>query len=163
MFHWAALGLGSNLGERKANLRKALAFLGRAGEIRKVSSLYEAAPLGLTDQPSFLNAAALLETVLNPRALLSEAKAIEEELGRAPGPRWGPRVIDLDIISYDNLVLSEEGLKIPHPEMEQRRFVLEPMAEILPHWVHPVSQKSVEALLKECPKQGCVRLGDLSV
>jgi 2-amino-4-hydroxy-6-hydroxymethyldihydropteridine diphosphokinase len=163
MFHRVALGLGSNLGERAENLRKALALLGRAGEIKKVSSLYETAPLGLTDQPSFLNAVALLETVLNPRTVLSEAKAIEEELGRVPGPRWSPRGIDLDIISYDNLFLSEKDLIIPHPEMERRRFVLEPLAEILPHWVHPVSQKSVEVLLKECPKQGCVRLGELDV
>lgn len=162
MFHWVALGLGSNLGERTENVRKALALLGRAGRLSKVSSLYEAAPLGVTDQQGFLNAVALLETALAPRALLAEVKAIEEELGRVPGPRWGPRVIDLDIISYDNLFLSEEGLKIPHPEMERRRFVLEPLAEILPHWIHPVSQKSVEVLLKECPKQGCVRLGELN-
>ena len=160
MFHRAYLGLGSNLGDRTEHLKKALASLCRTGEVRKVSSLYETEPLGVQDQPGFRNAVALLETTLTPRALLGELKRIEKELGRSPGGlRWGPRVIDVDILSYDDLIFTEEGLTIPHPEMERRRFVLEPLSEIAPGWVHPVSGKTVEVLLKKCLEQKCVRLG----
>lgn len=160
MFYRAYLGLGSNLGERAENLRRALTSLHRTGEVKKVSSLYETEPLGVQTQPGFLNAVAQLETSLVPRALLGELKRIERELGRSPGGiRWGPRVMDLDILSFDDQILTEEGLTIPHPEMERRRFVLEPLNEIAPEWVHPVSGKTLEVLLRECPEQKCVRLG----
>lgn len=86
-------------------------------------------------------------------------KAIEGQLGRTPGgPRWGPRVIDLDILSFDDLIRADQGLTIPHPEMEKRRFILDPLSEIAPGWVHPESKKSVEVLLKECSEQKCIRL-----
>jgi 2-amino-4-hydroxy-6-hydroxymethyldihydropteridine diphosphokinase len=160
MFHRAYLGLGSNLGDRTEHLKKALVSLSRIGKVKKVSSLYETEPLGVQDQPGFLNAVVLFETFLEPRALLKGLKRIEKNLGRfSGGPRWGPRVVDLDILSFDDLILSEEGLTIPHPEMERRRFVLEPLSEIAPGWVHPVSGKPVEILLEECPAQKSIRVG----
>jgi 2-amino-4-hydroxy-6-hydroxymethyldihydropteridine diphosphokinase len=159
MIHRAYLGLGSNLGHPQENLKQAIAALARAGEVRGVSGLYETEPLGVQDQPRFLNAVVLLETSLDPRSLLKELKKIERERGRsAGGLRWGPRILDLDILSFDDLILAEQDLTIPHPEMERRRFVLEPLSEIAPGWVHPVSQKSVEVLLQECPEQKSFRL-----
>jgi 2-amino-4-hydroxy-6-hydroxymethyldihydropteridine diphosphokinase len=160
MFQKAFLGLGSNLGNRKENLKTALSSLSRIGEVKRVSSLYGTEPLGVKDQLEFLNAVVLVETPLEPRFLLQGLKEIEKELGRSPqGPRWGPRVVDLDILSFDGLVLDEQGLTVPHPELGRRRFVLEPLLEIAPDWIHPVSGKSVEVLLAECPPQKSVRLG----
>jgi 2-amino-4-hydroxy-6-hydroxymethyldihydropteridine diphosphokinase len=159
MIHRAYLGLGSNLGHLQENLKQAIAALARVGEVRRVSGFYETEPLGVQDQPRFLNAVVLLETSLDPRSLLKELKKIEREQGRsAGGPHWGPRVLDLDILSFDDLILAEQDLTIPHSEMERRRFVLEPLSEIAPGWVHPVSQKSVEVLLQECPEQKRSRL-----
>lgn len=160
MFHRAFLGLGSNLGDRAGYLRKALVSITRIGEVRRVSSLYDTEPLGVEDQPAFLNAVVLIETGLDPRVLLRALKTIEKDLGRSPGGlRWGPRVVDLDLLSFDDLILSEGNLTIPHPGIERRRFVLEPLSEIAPGWVHPVSGKSVEVLLEECPFQKSIRLG----
>lgn len=127
----AHLGLGSNLGNREANLRGALRGLRRMGRVSAVSALYETEPVGGSIQPSFYNAACRLETGLEPRPLLRFLQGMEHELGRRPGTeRWGPRPIDLDILLYEDLVVDEVDLVIPHPRLAERPFTLVPLAEI---------------------------------
>jgi 2-amino-4-hydroxy-6-hydroxymethyldihydropteridine diphosphokinase len=134
----AYIGLGSNLGEREENLRAALARLGELGPLR-ASSFRETDPVGVTDQPRFLNAAAELETDLSPRDLLVKLLEIERELGRdrAAETRWGPRTIDLDLLLYGDEVLDEPGLTVPHPRLAERRFALEPLQELAPELTLP--------------------------
>ena len=123
----AYVGLGSNLGDREAAIREAA---DRIGAVR-LSTIRETEPWGYVDQPSFLNAVAELETELPPRALLDRLLAVELELGRRrDGPRWGPRTIDLDLLLYDDLVIDEPGLTLPHPRLAERLFALEPLAEL---------------------------------
>jgi 2-amino-4-hydroxy-6-hydroxymethyldihydropteridine diphosphokinase len=127
------IGLGSNLGDREATIRRALELLVAGGEIEleRVSSLRETDPVGYTDQPRFLNGAAALRTELAPRALLERLQDVERELGRdRSGPRFGPRTIDLDLLLYGAERIDEKGLEIPHPRLAERRFVLEPLAEL---------------------------------
>ncbi len=132
----AHLGLGSNLGDREAALRSALELLGE--DVVAVSSFRETDPVGYLDQPRFLNAAAALETELEPRALLERLLEVERELGRTrDGPRFGPRTIDLDLLLYGDRVIDEPGLVVPHPRLAERRFVLEPLAELDPDLVVP--------------------------
>ena len=132
----AYLGLGTNLGDRQANIDKALDCLNRAGiEVKKLSSIYETEPVGGPLQGMFLNAVAEVETALRPKEFLGVLKDIEKELGRRPGPRNFPRVIDLDILFYADEVLNEEGLVIPHPRVHERDFVLKGLAEIAPEKV----------------------------
>ena len=132
----AFVGLGANLGDREASIRAALDFLGAEPgiEIVAVSRLRETEPVGLTDQPRFLNGAAALETELPPRELLERLLGIERRLGRrrGQGPRFGPRTIDLDLLVYGDAVLEEPGLSIPHPRLAERRFALEPLADLDP-------------------------------
>jgi 2-amino-4-hydroxy-6-hydroxymethyldihydropteridine diphosphokinase len=125
------VGLGSNLGDRELNLRRALERLEELGSVR-ASSFRETDPVGVTDQPKFLNAAAELATELTPRELLERLLAIERDLGRerAGEARWGPRVIDLDLLVYGNEAIDEPGLTVPHPRLADRRFVLEPLFEL---------------------------------
>ena len=136
----AFVALGSNLGRREENLRLAVEKL-RAlpgTQVVRVSCWIETDPVGGPPQGKFLNGAAELETRLVPRALLAELQKIERELGRPePHEQWGPRVIDLDLLSYGDLVLDEPGLTLPHPRMQERPFVLIPLAEIAPGWRHP--------------------------
>ena len=128
----AFIALGSNLGDREANLRAALDAVGRAGRVTDVSSLYETDPVG-PEQPLFYNAVCRIETELEPDTLLTALKAIEADLGRDPaGERWGPRVIDLDILMYGELTVDQPWLRIPHPRLSERAFVLVPFAEIAP-------------------------------
>jgi len=142
------LGLGSNLGNRAASLRMALRHLPPLARVEEVSSLYETAPLGGEErQPPFYNAVCRISTGLGPEALLRHLKQIEFAIGRRPGPRWGPRPIDLDIILYGDQVLQQEGLVIPHPLLAERAFVLAPLAELSPELVHPVLGKPVGELL----------------
>jgi 2-amino-4-hydroxy-6-hydroxymethyldihydropteridine diphosphokinase len=154
----AAIALGSNLeskfGDREANLREAVRRVESLGEVRAVSSFYDTEPVGYLEQPRFLNAALLLETELEPRALMRELLSIERAMGReragavAKGAICkGPRMIDLDLLLYGDWVLWSEELTLPHPEMQGRRFVLEPLAEIAPEWVHPVLGVTVRELL----------------
>jgi 2-amino-4-hydroxy-6-hydroxymethyldihydropteridine diphosphokinase len=131
----AYLGLGSNVGDREGNLRAALRLLGESPgiRVRARSSVYETEPVGeVTDQRDFLNAAVAVETELAPRDLLAACKRIERGLGREPGTRHGPRPIDVDVLMVGDLVVREEGLTLPHPELAHRRFVLVPLLEIAP-------------------------------
>ena len=131
------LGLGANLGDRLANLQIAVRSLARAGTIRKVSSLYETAPVG-PEQPMFYNAVCEIETELGPRELLAITQEIQREMGRPDDDeRWGPRLIDIDILLFGREVVEEDGLVIPHPEMLKRAFVLVPLSEIAPEVRHP--------------------------
>jgi 2-amino-4-hydroxy-6-hydroxymethyldihydropteridine diphosphokinase len=125
----AAIGLGSNLGDRRAHLSAAVRRLEAAGEVVAVSSLYETAPMGGPAQGPFLNAVAVVETALTPRALLDLCLAVEREAGRRRLVRWGPRSLDLDLLLYGTTVVDEPGLRVPHPRLAERRFVLEPLAE----------------------------------
>ncbi|MDK2786321.1 MAG: dihydroneopterin aldolase / 2-amino-4-hydroxy-6-hydroxymethyldihydropteridine diphosphokinase [Thermotoga sp.] len=144
------IALGSNLGDREMNLKTALVKMKERGMyIEKLSSFVETEPYGYTDQPKFLNAVCLVETDLSPRALLNTLLAIEREMGRVRTVKWGPRVIDLDIVFYEDLIVNEEGLIIPHPDAHNRLFVLEPLSEIAPDLVHPVLKKTVQELLIE--------------
>lgn len=132
MNHRAYLSLGANLGDPAVTLRQAFVALGRIGTVAKRSRLYRTKPWGKTDQPDFVNAAALLETDRTPHQLLHELQSIETALGRKRRERWGPRELDLDILTYDDDVIDEPGLHIPHPSMRERAFVLIPLAEIEP-------------------------------
>jgi 2-amino-4-hydroxy-6-hydroxymethyldihydropteridine diphosphokinase len=147
----AYVGLGANLGRREANLESALALLRREPgvEVVAVSSFRETEPVGLVDQPRFLNAAAAVETDLPPRELLDRLLAVERALGRTrEGPRFGPRTIDLDLLLYCDAVVREPGLDVPHPRLHERRFALEPLAELDPGLVVP-GRGPVSALLAE--------------
>ncbi len=145
----AWLALGSNRGYRARYLEAARAALRRAGiDVRRVSRVVETDPVGVTDQPPFLNQVLEVETSLSPRALLERVKGIEHELGRTPAPRWGPRQIDIDILLYDELVLEEPDLKIPHPELERRPFLLNLLMELDPHRQRPVARTKGGALLE---------------
>ena len=141
------IALGTNLGSRRQILIEACRRLSRIVKVLKASSVHETAPWGFTDQPDFLNQVLLCETNLRPPELLTQLKSIEENLGRTPSFRYGPRLIDLDIIGYDYLILESPSLKIPHPRMHERRFVLAPLVEISPDWVHPYFNKTSLELL----------------
>jgi 2-amino-4-hydroxy-6-hydroxymethyldihydropteridine diphosphokinase len=139
----AYVGLGSNLGDREALIRRAAELLGAS----RLSTIRETEPWGLEDQPRFLNAAAELETDLPPRALLDRLLEIERELGRTrDGPRYGPRLIDLDLLLYGDELIDEPGLTVPHPRLHERKFALEPLAELDPGLVVP-GRGPVRALL----------------
>jgi 2-amino-4-hydroxy-6-hydroxymethyldihydropteridine diphosphokinase len=149
----AAIALGSNLasryGDREANLREAIRRAGELGEVRAVSSFYDTAPVGMTEQPRFLNAAMLLETELGPVELMRALMGIERAMGRERSrvEAKGPRVIDLDLLLMGDVVIASEELTLPHPAMAERRFVLEPLAEIAGEMVEPVSGKTVGEML----------------
>ena len=148
----AYLLIGGNLGNRKDNLLKATSMITeQCGALTNSSSIYETAAWGVTDQPSFLNQAITISTPLNARQLIRKLLKIEKEMGRVRKEKLGPRIIDIDILLFENEIQDLPFLKIPHPEMQNRRFVLTPLAEIDPGLQHPVLKKSVSQLLEECP------------
>jgi len=143
----AYLSLGSNLEDRAANLRAAVAQLDAAGRLLAVSALYETQPVDVPDQPWFLNCVAAIETDMTPRELLNLALRVEAEMGRLRMREKGPRKIDIDIVLFGDRIVDEPGLKIPHPAMHQRRFVLEPLVEVAPEARHPELGKTARELL----------------
>jgi len=147
--HTAYIGLGSNLGQRALTLRRAVKELGSREGIRvtRVSSFIETEPVGGPPQGRFINAAAELRTTLAPRQLFDVLKSVEDQFGRERGVRWGPRTLDLDLLLYEEEVMDEPDLQVPHPLMHLRRFVLEPLCEIAPDAHHPILCKSVRELL----------------
>lgn len=152
------LGVGGNLGERLSHLRRGLALLAPEVTVAAASALYESAPWGVTDQPPFLNAALRVETRLSPSELLAKCKAVEAAAGRTAGPRWGPRVLDLDILLYGDLRLDDEALTVPHPRIAERGFVLRPLADLVPEIVPPGWERTVAAALAAVGEEGLARV-----
>jgi 2-amino-4-hydroxy-6-hydroxymethyldihydropteridine diphosphokinase len=150
---------GSNLGDRKANLKSATDALRKAGiVVRRVSSVYETEPVGFLSQPWFLNIAVAIETRLSPSELLTCCQDIEKLHGRVRSFPGAPRVLDLDILLYEDLIIDSPSLQIPHPRMTERRFVLEPLAQIAPDAVHPGLKKTILSLLASCRGNSTVTL-----
>jgi 2-amino-4-hydroxy-6-hydroxymethyldihydropteridine diphosphokinase len=147
MLHNIYLALGSNLGERETNLHQALEKLGFSVEITLCSAVYDTAPVGNSQQPRFLNMVCFGKTALAPLKLLDFAKKIEADIGRKPGPVNSPRPIDIDILFYDDIVMDTPRLKIPHPRIQERVFVLLPLSEIAPELKHPVTKQTVEEMV----------------
>jgi dihydroneopterin aldolase/2-amino-4-hydroxy-6-hydroxymethyldihydropteridine diphosphokinase len=147
----AYIGIGSNLGDRQKNIQRAISLLRAAPQIRvtAVSSIYETKPVGVVDQPDFLNAALSICTDRSPHDLLNDLQKIESQLKRKRTIHWGPRTIDLDILLYDDKIISSDRLIIPHPEMHKRYFVLKPLSEIAGELIHPKLNKKIKILLEE--------------
>ena len=153
----AVIAMGSNIGDRRTNFDTALAILEKEEGIRilKFSKLYMTAPVGYVDQEWFLNSAIEIETTLLPTDLLKTVKQIESVLGRNfEGPRFGPRILDLDILLYQDTILQLPELEIPHPRLHERKFVLAPVCDIVPEQIHPILQKTMWELLQQLPAEG---------
>ncbi|PSL23670.1 2-amino-4-hydroxy-6-hydroxymethyldihydropteridine diphosphokinase [Chitinophaga ginsengisoli] len=147
----AILLIGGNLGDRTGHLQEAVEQIDKqVGKVEKISSLFETAAWGHVEQPDYLNQGLLVSTHMDARTLLQTVLAIEHNIGRIRRQKWGARVIDIDIIFYNNAVINEPDLKIPHPQMQFRQFVLVPLKEIIPDWQHPVLHQSVSTLLENC-------------
>ncbi len=159
MDHAIYLALGTNLGDRLANLRTAIAALTHAVTVLAESPVYETPPWGVMDQPDFLNMVLKGSTHLASPALLVHLKRLETQLGRAPSIRYGPRLIDVDILFYDDLVLNTTDLIIPHPRLHERAFVLVPLMDLAPDFVHPVFGKTIRELLTALDTAGVKRYG----
>jgi 2-amino-4-hydroxy-6-hydroxymethyldihydropteridine diphosphokinase len=159
MSHSVYIALGSNLGDRSANLEAAVEALPPSVRVLLRSPIYETPPWGYTDQPAFLNQVIQAETELSPQDLLTYFKKIEEQLGRQPTIQYGPRKIDLDLLFYDDLVLESPSLTIPHPQLAERAFVLLPLADLDPDLVHPLLGISIDELLSNVDQEG-IRLYD---
>ena len=143
------LGLGSNLGDRLAILRSTLHHLALDLQIKSVSSVYESAPMYLVQQPWYLNLVALAQTERSPLEVVGLCKALEKNLGRVPSVRYGPRLIDIDLLAWDQRVIQSTDLVIPHPRLAERLFVLYPLREIAPEWRHPVTGRSIDRMIQD--------------
>ena len=157
MAHLAYVSLGSNVGDREKNLRSAIQALRLIGRVRSISSFYETVPVEFTKQPEFLNCVVALETPSTPAHLLHQLLDIEKAMGRQRIQKKGPRTIDLDVVLFGDVAINTPEVIIPHPAMHQRRFVLEPLAEIAPEARHPILKKTVGELLKQLPEGQSVR------
>jgi len=153
------VGIGSNLGDREFLIRKAVESLRQLPQtnVSGVSSLYDTEPVGETEQPPFLNAVAWIETELLPRELLWQMLLIEKRMGRVRSKRWGPRSIDLDLLFYDDELIDEPDLQVPHPEAHRRAFVLLPLLELDPNFRHPVTGETVRRMIQKLPPNPPVR------
>lgn len=151
------LALGTNLGDREENLRRALEILGTKVSIVERSPIYETEPWGIAEQPRFLNIVVSGQTDLTPTDLLAWLKSIERAMGRTHGIRYGPRLIDLDILFYQNAQIRTNELVVPHPRMAERRFVLVPLADIAPDLLHPTLGVSIRELLRRLPEDDSVK------
>ena len=160
MTYKAFIGIGSNLGVPAENCEKAIRLLRATPDIdvETQSSLYESEPVGNTDQNWFVNAVVAIKTSLSPEALLESILKIEKNLGRERREKWGPRIIDLDLLVYEDRVSNANDLTLPHPEMSNRRFVLLPFSEIAGDYLHPVENKSIQDLLRELPPNPQVKI-----
>ena len=160
MNHIVYIALGTNLGDRLANLHATIKSLPPEITVLTKSHVYETPPWGYEDQPAFLNMVVRAETGLGPESLLKYLKQLEVELGREQNFRWGPRLIDLDILFYDNMIVDTPPLIIPHPRLHERAFVLVPLMDVAPNLIHPLFQRSVSQLLAEVDTQEILRFGD---
>jgi 2-amino-4-hydroxy-6-hydroxymethyldihydropteridine diphosphokinase len=158
MLNRAFLLAGSNVGDRKTNLEEAVLSLATAGTVLKISSYFETEPVGYLNQPWFLNQAIEIETFLTPSELLLCCRQIETKGGRIRTFQNAPRTLDLDILLYGDLLINQEDLIIPHPRLAERKFALEPLAQIAPEAMHPLLKKSIQSLLEACPDSSKVRL-----
>jgi 2-amino-4-hydroxy-6-hydroxymethyldihydropteridine diphosphokinase len=159
MTHRALIGVGSNIGLAAENCEKAIMLVNKSESVNVTaqSSLYESQPVGKTNQAWFVNSAIEVYTKLGPEELLQYLLDIEQEFGRTRKEKWGARIIDLDILDFEGLIIGSKILTLPHPEMTQRRFVLEPLSEIAGETIHPVEKKMISDLLKELPKTPVVK------
>ena len=154
------LGLGSNVGDREDYLRKAISILGDREDIQlnRISSIYETEPWGKTNQDFFLNQVAEIETELDPWELMAICQEIEKSLGREKNEKWGPRIIDIDLLLFGEQIVDEENLQVPHPRLSERWFVLIPLNEVASLMMIPGSGQTVQEALERCSDQGSVRL-----
>jgi len=153
MDHIVYLALGSNLGNRLANLKNAVSNLTPQTKVKKKSPVYETPPWGDTEQPMFLNMAVKVETYLDPENLLAHLKRLETALGRVPNHQNGPRLIDIDILFYDDIAFSTPSIVIPHPRLYERGFVLVPLNDIAPNHVHPELRKTVKEMMLQVSRK----------
>ena len=161
MNHTICLHLGSNLGSRSLNLEKAILGISQEiGEVTNQSSIYQTQAWGETEQPDFLNQTVLAITELLPHDVLKKLLGIEEKMGRIREKKWGPRIIDIDLLFYDDLILETPDLTIPHPQISNRNFVLIPTMEVFGNFIHPVFNLSIEELYLRCRDQGEVYLSE---